>query len=165
VRTVIEVRRREHAILSKEPTTSDRSDEVEPDQPVGPCSPGLAVPGALQRGAQPFRRSRASIEVPGGDWRAAAPGNVAEGIPAGWGAPQLAAPPDADASVWPTPHGSATGRSITPLYPGAERAAAEHSELHAILSLVDILRSGSPAARRREATAQLYRRIPLSRPR
>lgn len=44
--------------------------------------------------------------------------------------------------VWPTPLGSDVGYSITPLHPGAPRAALADPTLHGILVMIDSMRVG-----------------------
>jgi len=53
--------------------------------------------------------------------------------------------------VWPDPHGSVRGQSISPIYESASEAARKDPKLHEILSLVDMIRVGK--ARERDLAA------------
>lgn len=91
-------------------------------------------------------------------------GPLARGIPTSISASpiqkQLTASAGSTPVVWPSPRGTARGQTLTPLIPSAPDAAMRDPHLHALLAVVDVLRSGgAPNARwRGDAWRRSWRR-------
>jgi len=71
---------------------------------------------------------------------------VGRGVPTGWSCKLLTSPmnPPETPLVWPMPGGKVNGELLEPLYPKCPEAALEDEGLYALLSLVDIMRTGKP---------------------
>lgn len=71
---------------------------------------------------------------------------VGRGVPTGWSCPLLNSPmnPPEIPMVWAMPGGSSQGELLEPLYSKCPEAALSDSGLYAILSLVDVVRTGKP---------------------
>src|SRR5262249_18842828 len=75
----------------------------------------------------------------------AVPGPVDRGMPTAHSAPPLdkrivSAPHDQ--LVWPSPHGTVRGHTVSPLYESAPQAAQKDRQLHEWLALLDAIRLG-----------------------
>lgn len=89
----------------------------------------------------------------------AALGPVKRGVPTSIGAEPLASQVNVapgDKPVWPHPHGTAKGPSISPLYRTAPDAALRDPDLYRLLALLDAVRCGR--ARERALAADMLSR-------
>ena len=82
------------------------------------------------------------------------------GMPTGFAAPPLKGLARAVElpAVWPHPHGSAHGASITPIHRTAPEAAQRDEALYELLALIDAIREHRPGERRL-AEQELTRRV------
>lgn len=86
-------------------------------------------------------------------------GPPSRGVPTAHSAPPLCDLVSANgAVVWADDEGTVTGTTLTPLHPSVPLAAREHPDLHALLALVDALRSGR-LRERTLAMRELHTRI------
>jgi hypothetical protein len=73
-------------------------------------------------------------------------GSITLGVPTAFSSPvmsrHLMTNQSSEIVVWPYSEGKARGESITPLYPGAVKAAVNDPELYDLFALVDTIRLG-----------------------
>jgi DNA-binding Lrp family transcriptional regulator len=92
----------------------------------------------------------------------AKPGAEVRGIPTAHSGPPLSQRIVAeDAMVWPSVTGSAFGREVAPLYPGAIELPKRSPEVYELLTLADALRVGR-ARERKLAAEELERRLAVA---
>lgn len=85
------------------------------------------------------------------------PGAVVRGVPTAHSASPLKDEIQSSENyVWPYARGSVRGQAITPLYPGAVKAALMDLRLYAQLSLIDAIRVGK--TRERQLAIQILRK-------
>ena len=71
---------------------------------------------------------------------------VGRGLPTGWNCPWLDSPmnPPEIPMVWSHPGGDVLGELLEPLFSTCATACERDEELHSILSLIDVVRTGKP---------------------
>ncbi|ELR72900.1 hypothetical protein C900_00861 [Fulvivirga imtechensis AK7] len=85
------------------------------------------------------------------------PGAVVRGVPTAHSMSPLSDEIQSSENyVWPYARGTMRGQAITPLYPGAVKAALMNDRLHVQLSLIDAIRVGR--TRERQLAIQILRK-------